>query len=181
MLLFLNLSRISTSLSCLPFDCTILSFPCVICYISLVSYVAVEAASHLKAFMLMLCLLAVLSQQAMSLQLRRLAGSPGRCVAGWTHPWLIPLMSAQQGYVIPAGIHTVEERLLPGCNIALLLGWTAYALSLSHTRVVFTSPLRQQGSGHLTLYLSHWKWEHSQLMWFKWQAVRVFAHVQISS
>lgn len=33
----------------------------------------------------MLGLLAVLSQQVMSLQLRRLAGSPGRCLAGWHH------------------------------------------------------------------------------------------------
>lgn len=87
------------------------------------------SCSHFKAFMLMLWLLAVLSQRDMSLQFRQLAGSPGHCVAGPPHPWLILLLSAQQGYVIPAGMH--GERLrLPGCITALLLllGWWQFML-----------------------------------------------------
>lgn len=84
--------------------------------------------SHFKAFMLMLWLLAVLSQRAMSLLLRQLAGSPGCCVARLPHPWLIPQLSVRQGYVIPAGIQG-EEPVLPGCITA---SWvkTAYALCM---------------------------------------------------
>lgn len=91
-----------------------------------------SSCSHFKASVLTLWLLAVLSQRAVSLQLRRLAGSPGRCVAGRLHPWLIPLPSAQQGYVIPAGIRTVEELLLPGCITASLplFGWRQLILSM---------------------------------------------------
>lgn len=119
--------------------------------------------------MLMLWLLAVVSQRAMSLQLRRLAGSPGRCVAGQPRFWLTPQLSAQQGYVIPAGTHTVEEQLLPGgiaassAPVWMITAYALYAVSVSVFTLLWSC---QQGCGYLSVNLPHCKWQHSVLIWF---------------
>lgn len=123
------------------------------------------SCSHFKAFMLTLWLLAVLSRRAMSHQL---AGSPGCCVAGQPHPWLTPLLSAQRGYVIPAGIHTVEEQLLPGGTTASSAPvWmiTAYALYAASVSVFMMLWGCQQGCSHLRLSLPHREWQQSLLIW----------------
>ncbi len=126
-----------------------------------------SSCSHLKAVMLMLWLLAVLSQRAVSLQLRLLAGSPGCCVAGLPHP---PAHSSAEctARLCHSSRFThcggsASDKLQHSIDAPV---WMNPAPALHALPLSYCDSLRccQQGFSHFTLNSPQSKWENLQLI-----------------